>query len=190
MVFIRIMTCYAQHRNKGIHHYNKVSIIHCSCYHGYRKKEQPNSSVLRDSRLSRFCRGLQLYPHRRTGLTTIPRARGKGCLMSPNISLIRPECHMKGSAGFSVNVPDIPDKRHPLSSFTDKQVATNYMTCRPHPWHVVCIGGYSDLRIPIHGPYCSTSCHLRSHNHDNLPLAWARYPSYHQDYHIRDIFLS
>jgi len=28
--------------SKDIHHYNEVLIVHCSCYHGYRKKEQPN----------------------------------------------------------------------------------------------------------------------------------------------------
>jgi hypothetical protein len=110
MIFIKITTCYAQHRSKGIHQYIKVLIVNCSCYHGYRKKEQPNSSVLRDSRLSWLCRGIQLYPNGRTGLTTIPRARGKGCLTSPNISLVRPECLLKGSSGFPVNVLDIPDQ--------------------------------------------------------------------------------
>ena len=53
----------------------KVVIVHYSCYHGYRKKEQPNDSVLRDFRLSRLYRGVQLYPHGRTRLTNIPRAR-------------------------------------------------------------------------------------------------------------------
>ena len=42
----------------------KVLIVHNPFYHGYRKKEQPNSSVLKDSRLSRLYRGVQLYPHR------------------------------------------------------------------------------------------------------------------------------
>ena len=42
----------------------KVLIVHHSYYHGYRKKEQPYSSVLRDSRLSRLSRGVQLYPYR------------------------------------------------------------------------------------------------------------------------------
>ena len=73
-MYIKSMTCYALHRSKGIHHYNKVLIVHCSCYHGYRKKEQPNSSVPRDSRLSRLCRGVQLYPHGETGWTSISRA--------------------------------------------------------------------------------------------------------------------
>jgi hypothetical protein len=109
MMFINIMTCYAQHRSKGIHHYDIVLIVHSSCYHGYRKKEQSNSSVSRDSRLLRLCRGVQLYSHGRTGLTTIPLRESKGCLMPFNISLIRPECHMKGSSGCPVNVPDIPD---------------------------------------------------------------------------------
>ena len=40
-----------------------VLMVHCSCYHGYRKKEQPNSSVPKDFRLSRLYRGVQLYPH-------------------------------------------------------------------------------------------------------------------------------
>jgi hypothetical protein len=157
MMFIKITTCYAQHRSKGIHQYIKVLIVHYSCYHGYRKKEQPNSSVPRDSRLSRLCRGVQLYPHGRTGLTTIPHARRKGCLTSSNLFLVRFECLLKGSSGFPVNVLDIPDRRHPLASFTDKQVATSYLACRPHRRHVVFTSGYSDLRIPIHGPYCSTS---------------------------------
>ena len=41
----------------------KVLIVHHSFYHGYRKKEQPNSSILKDSKLSRLYRGVQLYPH-------------------------------------------------------------------------------------------------------------------------------
>ena len=41
----------------------KVLIVHHSFYHGYRKKEQQNSSVMRDSRLSRLYRGVQLYSH-------------------------------------------------------------------------------------------------------------------------------
>ena len=105
----------------------KVLIVHLPFYHGYRKKEQPNSSVPRDSRLSRLCRGVQLYPHGRMGLTTIPLHESKGCLTPPNLSLIRPECHMKCSRGCLVIVLDIPDRRHPLASFTDKQVATSYL---------------------------------------------------------------
>jgi hypothetical protein len=61
-------------RSKGIHHYNKVLIVHCSCYHGYRKKEQPSSSIPKNSRLSRLCRGVQLYPHGEMGWTSISRA--------------------------------------------------------------------------------------------------------------------
>jgi len=57
------MTCYAQHKSKGVYHIAKVSIIHHSYYHGYRKKEQLNSFVLKDSMLSRLCKGVQLYPH-------------------------------------------------------------------------------------------------------------------------------
>ena len=135
----------------------KVFIIitkcsYCSCYPRYRKKEQPNSFVPKHSRLSRLSRGLQLYPHRRTGLTTIPRARGKGCLMSPNISLIRPECHMKGSSRCPVNVPDIPDRCHPLASFMDKLVAISYLACRHYTQYVVYTSGHSDSCIPINGP--------------------------------------
>ena len=135
----------------------KVLIVHHSYYHGYRKKEQPNNSVPKDSRLSSLCRGVQLYPHGRMRLTTIPLRESKGCLTSSNLSLIRSECPTKGSTGFPINVPDIADRRQPLASFTDKQVATSYLACRPHPRHVVCMGGYLDLCIPIHGPYCSMS---------------------------------
>ena len=151
-MFIKSMTCYAQHSSKGIRHYNKVLIVHWSCYHGYRKKEQPNSSVPRDSRLSRLCRGVQLYPHGRTGLTTIPLRESKGCLTSSNLSLIRPECPTKGSTGFPINVLDIPDRRHSLANFTDKLVAISYLACWPHPQHVVYTCGYLDSRIPINGP--------------------------------------
>ena len=73
-MFIKSMTCYAQHRNKGIHHYNKVLIVHCSCYLGYRKKEQPNSSISKDFMLSRLYRGVQLYPHGEMGRTSISHA--------------------------------------------------------------------------------------------------------------------
>ena len=73
-MFIKITTCYAQHRSKGIHHYNKVLIVHYSCYHGYRKKEQSNSFVLKDSRLSRLYIAVQLYPYGEMGQTSISRA--------------------------------------------------------------------------------------------------------------------
>ena len=150
MMFIKIMTCYAQHRSKGIHHYNKALRVHCSCYHGYRKKEQLNSSILRDSRLSRLCRGVQLYPHGRTGLTTIPLHESKGCLMPSNLSLIRPECQMKGSTRWPGQVSTIflvPRVRllycigsqvcyvhHlpsaiPLASLTDRHVIISYLAC-------------------------------------------------------------
>jgi hypothetical protein len=92
--------------------------------------------------------------------------------------LIWPECHMKGSTGFPVSVPDIPKWCHPLASFTDKQVATSYSACRPHPWHVVCTGGYSDLRIAIHGPYCSTSYVIWD------PTLTTTYPSYEQNIQV------
>ena len=45
----------------------------------------------------------------------------------------------------------------PLASFMDRQAAVSYLACRPHPRHVVYVGDYSDLHIPIQGPYCSTS---------------------------------
>ena len=63
MMFIKNMTCYAQHRSKGIHHYHKVLIVHCSCYHGYRKKEQPNSSISNGARDSEapFSRYILLF---------------------------------------------------------------------------------------------------------------------------------
>ena len=54
----------------------KVLIVHHSFYHGYRKKKQPNSSVPKDFRLSRLCRGVQLYPHGNMGLTSIFRILG------------------------------------------------------------------------------------------------------------------
>ena len=45
----------------------KVLIVHNPFYHGYRKKEQLNSSVSKDSGISRFNKGVQLYPHGETG---------------------------------------------------------------------------------------------------------------------------
>ena len=176
MTFIKSMTCYAQHSSKGIRHYNKVLIVHWSCYHGYRKKEQPNSSVPRDSRLSRLCRGVQLYPHGRTGLTTIPHAWGKGCLRSPNLSLIWPECPLKKvrAVAQSMSRTFLTDAK-PLASFTDKPVVTSYLACRPHPRHVVCTGSYSDLRILLHGPYCSMSYVVWD------PTLTTIYPSHEQD---------
>ena len=85
---------------------------------------------------------------------------------------------MKGSTRFPVNVLDIPDRRHPLASFTDKQVATSYLACRPHARHVVCTCGYSDLHIPIHGPYCSTSYVAWD------PTLMMTYPSHEQDIQV------
>ena len=41
----------------------KMLIVHHSFYHGYKMKEQPNSSVPKDSSLSRLYKGVQLYPH-------------------------------------------------------------------------------------------------------------------------------
>ena len=97
MMFIKSMHAMLNIEVKVVIIITKVLIVHYSCYHRYRKKEQPYSSVPRDSRLSRLYRGVQLYPHGRTGLTTIPLRESKGCLTSSNLSLIRPECHMKGS---------------------------------------------------------------------------------------------
>jgi hypothetical protein len=102
----------------------------------------------------------------------------KGCLTFSNFSLIQPECSTKGLTGFVVNVLDIPDRRHPLASFTDKQVATSYLACRPHPQHVVCTGGYLNLRIPIHGPYYSTSYVVWD------PTLMMIYPSLEQDVQV------
>jgi hypothetical protein len=42
----------------------KLLIVHHPFYHGYRKKEQPNSSISRESRLPRLYKGVQLYAHR------------------------------------------------------------------------------------------------------------------------------
>ena len=49
----------------------KVLIVHNPFYHGYRKNEQLNTSVLKDTRLSRLYKSVQLYPHGEMGLTTI-----------------------------------------------------------------------------------------------------------------------
>ena len=110
MRFIKSMTCYSQHRGKGIHYYNKMLIVDHSCYHGYRKKEQPNNSVPKDYRLLRLYRGVQLYPHGRTRLTTIPCAQGKGCLTSSNLSLIRTRSFLGLAAniGWSDRLTDTP----------------------------------------------------------------------------------
>jgi hypothetical protein len=157
-MFIKIMTCYAQHRSKGIYYYNKVLIVHYSCYHGYRKKEQPNSSISRDSRLSRLRRGVQLYPHGETGRTSISRAleiRVASRLQPfPNPAWVSDERFERVPGQCPGHSRPTPPS---LASFTDKHVATSYLTYRPHPRHVVCTGGYLDLRIPKHGPYCSTS---------------------------------
>ena len=40
----------------------------------------------------------------------------------------------------------------PLASSMDRPVTISYLACHPHMRHVVCMGGYSDSRIPINGP--------------------------------------
>ena len=118
------------------------SIIHQQRYHGYRKQEQPNDSVPRDFRLSKLYRGVQLYAHGRKGLTTIPLRKSKGCLMSSNLSLIRLECHMKGSTECPGQVSTIflaPRVRlllHlpgviSLASFMDRPVTISYLAYQP-----------------------------------------------------------
>ena len=94
----------------------------------------------------KLCRGVQLYPHEDWDEPPYP-CPGKGCLTFSNLSLIRSECHMKGSTGSRSM-----SWRNPLASFMDKLVEISYLACRPHPRHVVCTGGYSDSRIPINGP--------------------------------------
>ena len=138
MRFIKSMTCYAQHQSCSIYHYDKVFIIHHSCYHGYRKKEQPNSSVPKDSRLSRLCRGVQLYPHGRTRLTSIPHAQGKGCLTPSNLSLIQPECHMKGRAGARSMSRTFPTDATPwpVSSINRSQLVTRLVDPIHDMWSV------------------------------------------------------
>jgi hypothetical protein len=90
----------------------------------------------------------------------------KSCLTPSNRSLIWPKCPMKGSSSCSGQVATMFPVRqvrlvlhlpgsNPLASFMDKSVTISYLACQPHPWHVVCTGGYS--RIPIHGSYSSTS---------------------------------
>ena len=95
MMFIKNVSCHAQHRSKVIHHYNKVLIVHYSCYHGYRKKEQPNSSIPRDSNPSRLCRGVQLYPHGEMGWTSISHVleiKVASCLQPfPNLARVSDE---------------------------------------------------------------------------------------------------
>ena len=68
-----------------------------------------------------------------------------------------------------------PAEANPLASFADKLVVTSYLACRPHSQHVVCTGGYSDLRIPIHGPYCSMSYVISD------PILMTTYLSHEQD---------
>jgi hypothetical protein len=124
---------------------------------------------------------------------------GKGCLKPSKHSLIWPECPMIGSSGcpgqvltiFPVlqvrltyyngslvrYVHHLPGA-NALASITDKPVATSYLACLPHPWHVVCTGGYSNSRIPMHGPY-----HFMSY------IVWdphltTTYPSHEQRYPI------
>ena len=63
MIFVKSMTATLNIRITVFIIIAKILIVHHSFYHGYRKKEQPNSSILKDSRLSRLCRGVQLYPH-------------------------------------------------------------------------------------------------------------------------------
>ena len=190
-MFIRIMTCYAQHRSKGIHHYNKVLIVHCSCYHGYRKKEQPIISIPRDSRLLRLYRGVQLYPHGRTGLTTIPLRESKGCLTPSNLSLIQPECHMKGRVGARSMSRTFPTDATPLAIFMDRQghhqllgLSTPSMTCGLYGWLLGLM--YSNTRsLMLH-----KLGRLRSHNHNDLPQRPTprmndNYQGYYQDYNIK-----
>jgi hypothetical protein len=74
MMFIEDTNAMLDIRIKAFIVITKVLIVHHSYYHGYRKKEQPNSSVPKDSRLSRLYKGVQLYPHGETGLTSISRA--------------------------------------------------------------------------------------------------------------------
>jgi hypothetical protein len=177
-MFIKIMTCYAQHRSKGIQHYNKVLIVHSSCYHGYRKKEQLNSSIPMDSMLSRLYRGVQLYPYRETRRTSLSRAseiRVASHLQHfPNLARMSYERFKRVPGQCPRHSRPMP----PPSSFTDKQVATSNLAYRPHPWYVVCTGGYSDLHIPIHGPYCSTSYVALD------PTLTTTYPSPEQDIQV------
>ena len=74
MMFIKSMHAMLNIEVKVVIIITKVLIVHHSFYHAYRKKEQLNSFVSKDFRLSRLYRGVQLYPHGRMGLTTIPHA--------------------------------------------------------------------------------------------------------------------
>ena len=51
MMFIKIMTCYAQHRSKGIHHYNKV---HKSIVHAAMGIERKNNQIVLSQRTLGF----------------------------------------------------------------------------------------------------------------------------------------
>jgi hypothetical protein len=95
---------------------------------GIESRNNQRVSVLRDFRLSTLCRGVQLYPHGRTGLTTIPCAQDKGCLMPSNLSLIRPECHMKGLTGAQLMLPP-SNRHHLLANYMDRPVAISYLAC-------------------------------------------------------------
>jgi hypothetical protein len=67
----------------------EVLMIHHSYYHGYRKKEQSNSSIPKDFRLPKLYRGVQLHPHVENGtnLHLAPEIRVASCLQPfPNLA--------------------------------------------------------------------------------------------------------
>jgi hypothetical protein len=98
--------------------------------------ERKNNRIVPSRRTTDFQDSAKVYNYTHTkewDEPPYPLRESKGCLTSSNISLIWPKCHMKGSTGFAVNVLDIPNRHHPLASFTDKQVATSYLAYRHHP---------------------------------------------------------
>ena len=58
MMFINIMTCYAQHRSKGIHHYNKV---HKSIVHATMGIERKNNQIVLSQRTLGFQDSVEVY---------------------------------------------------------------------------------------------------------------------------------
>ena len=120
--------------------------------------------------------------HMENGTNLHTRATGKGLPHVSNLALIGLEYPTKASSGCPVNVhflvfwamsQTFPTDANPLASFMGKPVAISYLACRPHPRHVVCIGGYSDLHILIHSRWPTPRM--------------SKISNYHQDYHIRDI---
>ena len=121
-------------------------------------EERTIGSVPKDFRLSKdSAQRVPLYPHRDQDEPPYP-CPSNGCLTFSNISLIRSEYPMKGSTGFLVNVPGIPDLRQPSCQFYGYS-GCNKLHGLPPPF-AVC-GLYGSLIL------CKLR-HLRSHTHSPL----------------------